>query len=70
MQAVENTERSHRLDSIITSFPSLMEMLLGSLMIEIEDNCLQIKQFMSLNHSLKSLTRILLGIPSEMSRQP
>jgi hypothetical protein len=30
----------------LNTFPTLFELLFGSLMIEIEDNCLQIKQFM------------------------
>lgn len=46
MESIENTARSRYIDDIVIKFPSLIDHLLGSIMIEIEDNCLQIKQFM------------------------
>jgi hypothetical protein len=55
IQSVESSERSRRLDRILISFPNLIETLFGSLMIEIEDNCLQIKQFMSASLSASAI---------------
>jgi hypothetical protein len=55
IQSVESSERFRRLDRILISFPNLIETLFGSLMIEIEDNCLQIKQFMSASLSASAI---------------